>query len=476
MPTIKKYRHRPKINLHIGMPIALLRPVFYGKCKMCGETFKSSKERKYFCRQECYTKSKQCALELRKRRAKELGIKLPKYPRQAFAEMKCAQCHRIFFVKPSRIGKELCCRKMCRRKYFAARFDRWVASPETLALPQNYDEFLTQDIMGCLVESCQWGGHNLSLHMNLKHGVPPDEFKKIAGFNFSSGIVSAPLHEKLSELAIRRGLDPRKSWERKHAHRPDTKSVSARHHSGRDTTASDDSEVRPADAPKTPNRVAWSRRTKHESLECAEHKRKSRTIRAFERLRAVKPCAVCKKKDAVGRSTCCSPKCYRVMKKKIMVCANCNVEFHAGPRPLTRALSGKPIFHSKSCASNWIAANRLQATGTLNGETKTLRDWARISKIPLGTIKHRIGKQGLSMKQAIETPQHKVPRKKQCGEDSHNAKLTWRRVSLIREKLRQGQRHLDIADAEGVSRTLISMINSGKAWPVSKRIEPQRKK
>ena len=81
----------------------------------------------------------------------------------------------------------------------AKRFDRWIANPQTLALPQAYDEFLTGEELPCLVEGCNWRGQWLSLHMNYTHGVPADEFKRAAGFNLKSGIISGPMREALAQ-------------------------------------------------------------------------------------------------------------------------------------------------------------------------------------------------------------------------------------------------------------------------------------
>ena len=68
-----------------------------------------------------------------------------------------------------------------------------------IALPQAFDEFLTSDVLPCLVEGCDWKGHHLSMHMNQTHGVTAENFKKLAGFNLGSGIVSAPLHQHYCE-------------------------------------------------------------------------------------------------------------------------------------------------------------------------------------------------------------------------------------------------------------------------------------
>lgn len=78
-------------------------------------------------------------------------------------------------------------------------FDRWVANPEGMALPQCYDEFLDREELACVVEGCDWKGKSLTLHMNQAHGVRADEFKRAAGFNLSTGVIAKPLAESLRE-------------------------------------------------------------------------------------------------------------------------------------------------------------------------------------------------------------------------------------------------------------------------------------
>ena len=94
------------------------------------------------------------------------------------------------------------CSRPCFREWNAKRFDRWFATPESLALPQGYDEFLTKKSLPCLVHGCDWVGDNLSIHMNHAHGICADEFKRLAGFNKGTGVVSPSTSRKLSENTI----------------------------------------------------------------------------------------------------------------------------------------------------------------------------------------------------------------------------------------------------------------------------------
>jgi hypothetical protein len=119
--------------------------------------------------------------------------------------------------------------KLCRRAYQAKRFDRWIASPETMPLPQNYDEFLVQGVLSCLVEGCRWFGHNLSTHMNLTHGLDAVNFKVQAGFNLRTGVVSAPMSERMS--SSKRAADQRRKangdppWQSGVSHRHEKSSL-----------------------------------------------------------------------------------------------------------------------------------------------------------------------------------------------------------------------------------------------------------
>lgn len=110
-------------------------------------------------------------------------------------EKTCPQCGNKWKQKPSASKKY--CSALCRRQYFAERFDRWIANPQSVALPQAYDEFLLQDELPCLVEGCGWRGMGLTFHMNMVHGLRARDFKRAAGFNLQTGVVGRSLAEKL---------------------------------------------------------------------------------------------------------------------------------------------------------------------------------------------------------------------------------------------------------------------------------------
>ena len=154
-----------------------------GPCPECGQMFRSQTKSKIFCSMKCFTDSP----ELRERLQSYNNAK--KTPPKA-----CPQCG-IEFQKKNRKF----CSKLCWRKYFAERFDRFIANPEKIALPQNFDEFMLQEELPCLFENCEWVGPNLSQHVNSVHGVTAEKFRELAGFNKRTGLVGAEEHKRQSQ-------------------------------------------------------------------------------------------------------------------------------------------------------------------------------------------------------------------------------------------------------------------------------------
>lgn len=197
-----KYDKRPAycsdLCRYTARSIRLYKPVPKWTCKKCGNEFSSKKE-KFFCSLSCYTKSDQFKeLSAANRKASlspEIRDKVAQTLRTG-ETIQCQECGKDIYKKKSLSGKKFCS-VVCSRSFFSKRFDRWIANPETLALPQNYDEFLDQEELPCIFEGCEWVGKHLSLHANSSHGVSRDEFKRVAGFNLHSGIVSKPLAETL---------------------------------------------------------------------------------------------------------------------------------------------------------------------------------------------------------------------------------------------------------------------------------------
>jgi len=82
------------------------------------------------------------------------------------------------------------------------RFDRWIANPEEIVLLQAYDEYMLQTELPCLIKYCNWSGKNLSGHVNLAHGIKAKDFKRAAGFNYGTGLVTSDLRECFSKKRV----------------------------------------------------------------------------------------------------------------------------------------------------------------------------------------------------------------------------------------------------------------------------------
>ena len=174
-------------------------PIPEHDCQGCGVKFESRRASK-FCGMKCYTGSKQFTemiAESREKSQTPWSIARRAEIARRGEGRPCLECGNDVYIKKSEKTKKFCS-TVCYRNYMAKRFDRQIAAPEKLSLPQGYDEFLTKDRLPCLIEGCGWEGSHLSLHMNQAHGVIAEEFKRAAGFNMHSGIVSLPLSEALS--------------------------------------------------------------------------------------------------------------------------------------------------------------------------------------------------------------------------------------------------------------------------------------
>lgn len=152
-----------------------------GPCPTCGKVFRSRLKDKIYCTLECYAKS-----ESLKQRLKEYNDAKAK-------DWVCLQCGKD---APRR---RKFCDDFCRRQFFAERFDRFIANPEEIALPQNYDEFLNRDELPCLVEGCDWCGEGLAYHVNFHHGITPEKFRELVGFNRTTALMGVRARKIRSE-------------------------------------------------------------------------------------------------------------------------------------------------------------------------------------------------------------------------------------------------------------------------------------
>lgn len=177
----------------------------YYICANCRKEF-FSRIRKQYCSMACYIGSSDFQKRIREQCQSNIAHarEAANHPEDEKMVLKvCPHCQKSFELPFGRRGTHKYCSRACRRAYFSARFDRWVANPERIALPQCYDEFLTKEELPCLIEGCEWIGKFLGTHVNVVHGISAEEFKRLAGFNHTTGLVSIDLHKAMSERAKR---------------------------------------------------------------------------------------------------------------------------------------------------------------------------------------------------------------------------------------------------------------------------------
>ena len=196
-----KSHYCSRICQSAGQGAGLRRPLPYtGVCPHCKKEF-ASRQPKKFCCMRCYQASPECHEMLVAKSRKgtaAMVLKTTGIPLKPRVEVTCMNCGAKRIVAPAAAARRKYCNSRCYRQYMAKRFDRWMASPEGIALPQCYDEFLSQGELRCLIEGCNWVGEHLGNHVNLAHGIPANEFKRAAGFNVGSGLVTPALSEELA--------------------------------------------------------------------------------------------------------------------------------------------------------------------------------------------------------------------------------------------------------------------------------------
>lgn len=164
-------------------------------CETCNKPFESTKPRQ-FCSVKCRARSPRFKAQMLANLEKARAAYAPQ-PRKG--EMRpCLQCGKEFYLTQTKIrrGTKFCSREHY-RLWMADRFDRNIGAVHQITKMNNYDEFLSQEKLTCLIPGCAWSGHDLSLHMNLAHGVTAEDLKKRAGFNRNTGVVSATMARNL---------------------------------------------------------------------------------------------------------------------------------------------------------------------------------------------------------------------------------------------------------------------------------------
>lgn len=164
-------------------------------CETCHDPFESTKPRQ-FCSVKCKARSPRFAAQMLENLKKARAAYVPT-PRKG--EMRaCRQCGEQFYLTRTMIKRGV---KFCSRAHYrlwmADRFDRDIGAIDSIETMQNFDEFLSQDKLTCLIPGCNWMGDDLSLHANLAHGITADALKERAGFNKSTGLISAPMARRL---------------------------------------------------------------------------------------------------------------------------------------------------------------------------------------------------------------------------------------------------------------------------------------
>lgn len=190
-------------------------PPHVGICENCKQEFRCRYKGRKFCSMSCYIKSdgfqeriRATCKDVNRRKRIAVGVESP----DERIIKQCLQCQTDMYVRPKTMESKKFCSSGCYRKHFAERFDRWVANPQSIALPQCYDEFLTQSELPCLVDGCDWIGENLGNHVNFAHGITAAQFKELAGFNRNTGLVPPHIAAKLAqgkaEMVKRLGIKP----------------------------------------------------------------------------------------------------------------------------------------------------------------------------------------------------------------------------------------------------------------------------
>lgn len=173
---------------------------YWADCPTCHAHFGSRQPKKY-CSLRCYTTSPEFLSRLKAHRDERSTRAGEHSKRSDPVGWACKSCGVVTYSPPAKARYRKFCGQSCYREYMARRFDRWIASPQSMALPQAYDEFLSQEELCCLIEGCGWKGQWLSHHMNFAHGTPAKEFKRAAGFNLTTGVITPRLFKTLSSRA-----------------------------------------------------------------------------------------------------------------------------------------------------------------------------------------------------------------------------------------------------------------------------------
>ncbi len=174
----------------------------FGPCPTCGQMFKKRVAGRVYCNAKCYRASpkfKEHCEKIQKLTQTPEQIALRAEKAKTGQDRPCVGCGKMMYVKKHKLGRNTYCTHVCYETYMSARFERVQDMPEFNDLPKDYDAFLAETELPCVVKGCVWKGKHLSLHVNLAHAVNADTLKRVLGFDLSEGIVSSDLSERLSQ-------------------------------------------------------------------------------------------------------------------------------------------------------------------------------------------------------------------------------------------------------------------------------------
>lgn len=295
-----------------------------GPCPTCGAMFRSRRKDKVFCSLQCYTASDQFKeMSMANISTASPNVGSPKI---------CPACNCEF----PRSRRAKYCSDRCRRRFFAERFDRWIANPEQISLPQNFDEFLVRDVLPCPVVGCGWEGEHLSTHVNFAHGITAREFKKLCGFNIGTGLVGEKLSAWFSERTKRFIADGI-------------------------IKSGDDCNLVPG--------YQGSRSFGYVSLESKEHRAKANAMRPnnSQKTNPCRECGVLVAQPFAGRKEYCSTACrsryYSRTKTCECRCAQCGLAFVGTRAQSRRHMNGLNVCCSQLCRNRMNIVAALSARG-----------------------------------------------------------------------------------------------------------------
>lgn len=167
-------------------------------CAKCGKEFAVMPSRSPEAKNESHRRGKITFCSLQCYRTSPLANQDKKVP---LVTAVCQICNVEFSRKPGEMKSltGLVCSRHCWRVYFAQRYDRFVANPETVNGMQDYDEFLTKEVLPCLFDGCDWQGLHLGIHVNHVHGISVEDFKEMAGFNRTTALMAPESLQRLRE-------------------------------------------------------------------------------------------------------------------------------------------------------------------------------------------------------------------------------------------------------------------------------------